>query len=74
MEHAIHCASWAFVTKMGPKLMASIKSALSSRRAIDDNEDNEDNDNLHSIDLLLTPPMILPMLKISIPPTCSARF
>jgi hypothetical protein len=41
MEHAIHCASRAFVTKVGPTPMASIKSTLSSRRADADEDDEE---------------------------------
>jgi hypothetical protein len=47
MEHAIHCASRAFVTKVGPTPMASIKSALSLRHAT-----NDDNDTLDTIEEL----------------------
>ncbi len=36
MEHAIHCMSQAFVTKMGPTSMMSIRSALTSQHATDD--------------------------------------
>jgi hypothetical protein len=36
MEHAIHCASRAFVSNVGPAPMASVNSALSSRLAVDD--------------------------------------
>lgn len=42
MEHAIHCASRAFVTKVGPTPMASIKSALSSRLAADATDEDDD--------------------------------
>ena len=41
MEHAINCASQAFVTKIGPTQMTSIREALSSKPAADDtNEDD----------------------------------
>ena len=41
MEHAINCASWAFITKIGPMQMTSIREALSSKPATDDtNEDD----------------------------------
>ena len=48
MEHAIHCASRAFVTKVGPTPITSVKSTLSSNAATDDT--NEDDDVLNTIE------------------------
>lgn len=45
MEHAIHCASRAFVNKVGPTPMGSVKSALSSKLAADASDEDEDDDN-----------------------------
>jgi hypothetical protein len=47
MEHAIHCASRAFVTKVGPTPITSVKLTLSSNPAADDT--NEDDDVLNTI-------------------------
>ena len=67
MEHAVHCASRAFINKLGPTPMASIKSALSSNQqapgdiddddlglaaAIDATDDVEDTEGFDPTDLL----------------------
>jgi hypothetical protein len=49
MEHAIHCASRAFVTAVGPTPMASIKSALSSRQAADEDDDNDTSNTIEEL-------------------------
>src|SRR5882724_1802837 len=41
MEHSIHCTSWAFIMKVGPMQLRTIKAALSSKPVTDDtNEDD----------------------------------
>jgi hypothetical protein len=56
MEHAIHCASRAFVNKVGPTPMGSVTSALSSKLAAnvldeDDNDNTADDDNNNTPDI-----------------------
>jgi hypothetical protein len=50
MEHAIHCASRAFVNKVGPTPMGPVKSALSSKLAADASDEDDYYDTLNLAD------------------------
>ena len=52
MEHVIHCATWAFISKVSPAPMTSIRSDLGADDNSDDDDDVLDAEEFDPADLL----------------------